>query len=500
MSSGEEVLRQRIVVIVVVLGLAFAALSAFPVMYMLVPLIERVIVASENSVGGRGNIWAIIIMAPVMLAWGASLLQSRPVIQVGLLIIAFPFLGRTRDFLNITILHFPPPSDWVERLGLTSLFIVVLFVAFLLRQVPMRRPGNKLFRRVEACLWLFVGLGTIAQLFHHEPMSAILLSFNGMAQYLLWFYVVVGAVCDLEDVRLLFACFSGMLVVNMLLRTFFTGVSYDLSWVGGITGTFRYNAGGLGWAGNYSILLTVGIVLCVGLLDLAKSRAANLMWLMVIAVLTIEMVFTFMRSAYAVFVLSLLLLLAFRATRRYATIVAVMLVLGLLVAMAFRPNDTKLVLGARMGFIATDWVRRDLFLLAIPDVLHDMGFGFGIANGPRYSTQWSDKLITAHNVFLSLTQDVGLWAALAWVGAVLTTVIELARGMRYQLRPEVGRLQIPLFVALVAWFIFANVTGYITAYYPVESTQVVYTLMALAVALRASQTDSVQSVPVQPEK
>ena len=236
---GREEVRRKLTA-----GLKYTALVGVYILVMirLIPQVDRILTKSESTLGGKGNIWAIVIMMPVILGLPVSLIKAkfRPVTSVGILMLAFPLLGRVRNVLGVAIYRLSGPDGWVEYVGLTSLGIVVLFLVFLLRRVSMRRPASKAFRIVEASLWLFAGIGTVAQLMHHEPISAILLSFNGLWQYLLWFYVVMGAVRNTKDRLSLFAWFSGMLMTNIVLRALFTGVIYDPTWAAG--GYFRRTA------------------------------------------------------------------------------------------------------------------------------------------------------------------------------------------------------------------------------------------------------------------
>jgi hypothetical protein len=467
-----------------ILVLALAAFSAIPVVYILVPRIERMIEASGNTIGGMGNVWAAAIMFPVAVIWVITLFKSRPVVPLGLFVIMLPLFGRLRNVVGIAIYRLDPPSGWVEYLGPTSLLIFVLFGVLLLRRVPMRRLGSRLFSTVEACLWLFVMMGTFAQILHHEPESAILLSLNGLWQYLPWFYVVVGAVRDSKDIKFVLACFSGMIVVNILLRSLFTGVLYDLTWAQGGFFAFRFYASGLGWATNYSILLVIAIVLNVGLLGLTKNRSLRAMWLAFSIAQMVELLFTFTRGAYLALAFSFLLLFVLRSTRKSVTILIGVVLFGLFISAFIWGDVVRSLLLTRISFQETDIVRLNLFFQSLLDAAHDWGLGFGIFKEPMYYNQWTDLLLPSHNLFLSLTHAVGLWSALAWLGALLATMVELGRSLRHSSEVEATRLQISLLVALLAWFIFANITGTgITEYWPVEATLTIYTLMGLSVAL-----------------
>lgn len=467
-----------------VLGLAIAAFSSISVVYILVPRIDRIIELSDNTIGGMGNIWASVIMLPVVVIWVITLFKSRPIVPLGLFVIMLPFFGRLRNVVGIAIYRLDPPNGWVEYLGPTTLLIIVLFGVLLLRRVPMRRIGNTLFSKVEACLWLFVVMGTVAQILHHEPMSAIMLSVNGLWQYLLWFYVVVRAVRDSKDVKFMFACFSGMMMVSILLRPLFTGVLYDPTWAEGGYYATRYYASGLGWAQNYSILLVIAIVLNVGLLDLTKKRSLRAMWLAFSIAQMVELLFTFTRGAYLALALSFLLLLALRSTRKSAKILIGTVMFGLFVSAFMWGDVVYSVLTTRTSFQESDYGRLNLLFKSLGDAAHDWGLGFGIFKEPQYYDQWTGSLLPSHNLFLSLTHAVGLWSAFSWLGALLATMLELTRNIRHPLGVETKRLQAPLLVALLAWFFFANITGTgITEYWPVEATLTIYTLMGLSVAI-----------------
>lgn len=450
------------------------------------PQIDRIVAATESTVAGQSNILGFIIMIPVLLGLLVSLVKVkfRPATSVGLLMLAFPLLGRVRRVLGVAIYRMSGPDGWVEYVGLTSLFIVVLFLVILLRRVPMRRPDNKAFRIVEACLWVFVGLGTFAQLMHHEPISAIMLSFNGLWQYLLWFYVVTSAVRSAKDMFSVFAWFIGMIVANIVLRGLFTGVIYDPSWAEGGYYAVRYYASGLGWAGNYAILLAISIIFNVGLLSVAKTRMAKAVWLALSAILIIELVFTFSRAGYLALAFSLLLLLAWPSTRRASASVFAILVFGILFAVFVFGDIAKMVLGARILFDQQDLGRWELLLRGISDVLHDGGVGFGIFKEPEYYVPYVNQGLVVHNFFVLLIHSVGLWAALAWLSASLTSLSGLIKRLRYHAQNKDSILGIILFVAILAWFFFENLSGIgIVAYYPVEATATIYTIIALATTM-----------------
>ena len=476
-------------------GLIFTALVGVYILVTnrLILQVDRILAKSEGALGGRGNIWAVVIMIPVILGLLVSLVKVkfRPATSVGLLMLAFPLLGRVRNVLGVAIYRLSGPDGWVEYVGLTSLGIVVLFLVFRLRRVSMRRPDSKAFRIVEACLWLFAGLGTFAQLMHHEPMSAILLSFNGLWQYLLWFYVVTGAVRSTKDTLSLFAWFSGMLMINIVLRPLFTGVLYDPSWAAGGYFATRFYASGLGWASNYSILLAISVILNVGLLSEAKTQKARVVWLTFSALQMVELFFTFTRGAYITLAFSLLFLLAWPGTRRAAATVLAILTLGVLSALFVWGDMTKLVLGARIGIWQGDFGRWELLLSGISDVLHDWGLGFGIFKEPSYYVLSIKRELPAHNFFLVLVHAVGLWAALAWISAFLTSLSKLIKQLRYRAQNANSILGIILVVAILAWLFFENITGPgITGYFPVEATATIYTLIALTTTMSLISEES----------
>ncbi len=422
-------------------------------------------------------------MIPVLLGFLVSLVKVKfhPATSVGLLMLAFPLLGRVRSVLGISIYRMSGPDGWVEYIGLTSLFIVILLLVILLRRIPVRRPDGRAFRIVEACLWVFAGLGTFAQLMHHEPMSAIMLSFNGLWQYLLWFYVIMGAARSIKDIFSLFTWFIGMIMANIVLRGLFTGVIYDPSWAEGGYYAVRYYASGLGWAGNYAILLTIGVIFNVGLLSVAKTRMAKVVWLALSAILITELVFTFSRASYLALAFSLLFLLVWPGTRRASASVLAMLVLGILFAVVAFGDMAKMVLGARILIDQQDLGRWELLLRGISDVLHDGGLGFGIFKEPEYYVSFVKQGLVVHNFFVQLIHSVGLWAALAWLGASLTSLSGQIKRLRYRAQNRDSILGIILVVAILAWFFFENLSGIgIVAYYPVEATATIYTLIALA--------------------
>lgn len=451
-------------------------LSIFVIKF-LAPLIERFLSASKQTVGGMGNVWAAIAMSPLVLIWGVSVFTVRPVISVGLLMLSFPFLSRTRDFIFVPAYRFTLISDlWVERIGVTSVFVVALFIVFLLRKIPMRRPENKYFRLTESSLWLFAILGTVSQLFNHNLLSAILLSFSGLWQYLFWFYIIMGAIQSLADLKILLVSYCLMLIVNIVLRQLFTGVSYDLSWAERGLYATRFYASGLGWAYNYSILLVIGIVITLGLLSSAMNNLQRGILVLISFIQAFELAFTFTRGAVIILFLSILVLLTFQTTRKQTLIWVSIVFSFLILVFILNRNEVFLVLGARALFVKADLTRFELLAKALPDALHNFGFGYGIGKVPLYTTQWSSGQFSVHNLLLILTHGVGLWATLSWLIAFSSVTIGLVKEI-YFFRCNKAEFII-IVIAIFGWFLFANNGLDITSYYPFEANQIIYMLMA----------------------
>ena len=222
----------------------------------------------------------------------------------------------------------------------------------------------------------------------------------------------------------------------------------------------------------------------MGLLSEAKTQKARAVWLAFSAVQMLELFFTFTRGAYLALAFSLLFLLAWPGTRRAAASVLAILTLGVLLVLFAWSDMAKLILGARIGVWQQDLGRLELLLLGIPDVLHDGGLGFGIFKEPQYFTLMARQELPAHNFLLLLIHSVGLWSALAWISALLTSLFTLIKRLRYRARNGNSTLGIILVVAILAWFFFENLAGPgIVAYFPVEATATIYTLIALATTM-----------------
>jgi hypothetical protein len=159
-------------------------------------------------------------------------------------------------------------------------------------------------------------------------------------------------------------------------------------------------------------------------------------------------------------------------------------VLGILFAVFVFGDIAKMVLGARILFVQEDLVRWELLLRGISDVLHDGGLGFGIFKEPEYYVFYAKQGLVVHNFLMLLVQSVGLWAALAWLSAFLTSLSKIIKRLRYRAQNRDSTLGIILVVASLAWFFIENLSGIgIVAYYPVEATVTIYTLIALATTM-----------------
>lgn len=480
-KEGRPLMRVITLLLLLVAGAAISPMLAGP----FVSLLDKVLTSSSGAYG----VLVLVLVGLLLPVWFILLLKESYLYALGLQMLMLPFTFRAANGLAI-----PAYDDgtFVQKISLTTFLIVGLLVWLRLANVSVRRrPELKGF---EALLLAFAILSTISQLANHTLGDALLLSIGGAWQFVALFYIFCAVIRDPEDVKFILGCLVVAFLIGVFDRMASTGAGFmveapsNLAKIAphAVAGDFvRVGSGAFGFAQSYGGYLSFVSVLGLYFVQSARSRLRQVVWAIVVLVLSFEMLNTFTRGATLAFLFVFLLLL-WKDSRPFFTkiLVATAIVVFTWLGEFLINLATVRTLELNPSFLLSDpnsTSRLDLYYQSLPHFFDNWGLGYGIGKPLFFYTAGVGEAVS-HNTTLDLSQSVGGLATVLFLIMFFVAAVRLFRMSRNPAAEKDARLAIYIFIGLLAWFFFANTTSTsLVYYYPYEATIVFYSVMFLGV-------------------
>ena len=426
----------------------------------------------------------------VLVYWFWQISQGRYRRAFCWLIISFPFTFYTARAFGITAYTLESDiAPFDQRLGLTTGFLLFLVLVLLLRH-RLKRPNNRVGRTLEYLMWGYCITITLSQFANHSPSSAFLLSIGAAWQYLALFYLIISLITTQKDVLDLLNAIILMSLLNIVVRVLAQGQGLIINPASLLAGGFenlgtygsevgRVGSGALGPYGSYAGYLAVLITLGFGVYWFTGRK----IYLLYMAIEFVELLNTFTRGG--LLVLSLLgLLFLFGKTR--STILKTGFV-GLILTLPLFPLIGSYIsvrgLSLNITQIGNFSLRMDLIRLFFEQYSLDL-WGKGILKDTMFElAPW--LIVPVHNGYLSILDTCG---PLPFIITIVISIYSLFLSLRlYRIcvRRKTEKQSFLwfspfLFVALLEWVIYANMSGgSILAYFPYEATSVFWIIVFL---------------------
>jgi O-antigen ligase/polysaccharide polymerase Wzy-like membrane protein len=332
-----------------------------------------------------------------------------------------------RPALGLAILALVYPFDLTTYIGPAKVttsyaLLPILFTVWLARQL-LRNPPPWQKTRLDLLVAIFAGLTLLSLAgLTGNTEDQVIAQIKAAGGFVL-FFLTTQSMRQRSDLWLV----VGAVTVSGCAQAALTTVPVLTG-----TGTLALGEGAQGTLGDpniFSGFLVLIIPLAIGL-GLASGR----LWMMAIAgaVLLIDcvaLIATLSRSGWLGFLVSVIALLLFMPSRRkqvatgVAAVVGAVLIFGLIGPIGARLGD---------GLWQTFQARWDIWAGAIPMIAHHPIFGVGLANFsiflPSYVNQDLGEVTHAHNLFLNVAAERGLFAFVALTGIVALIFLSLRKG------------------------------------------------------------------------